>query len=64
MSKIKVVRPQKEKKPKEKREKKSVPKWILSAVIVVLISAVALAWALPALPVKPPFMCDRGETPV
>ncbi len=53
MSKIKVVRPQKEKKPKEKREKKSVPKWILSAVIVVLISAVALAWALPALPVKP-----------
>lgn len=53
MSKIKVVRPKKEKKPKEKRERKSVPKWILSAVIVVLISAVALAWALPALPVKP-----------
>lgn len=60
MSKIKVVRPKKEKKPREKRERKPFPKWVLSVAVVVLISAVALAWALPALPVKPPSQAQTG----
>lgn len=60
MRKIKVVRPKKEKPPREKSEKKPFPKWILTVVIVVFVSIVALSWALPSLPTKPNTQSPEG----
>ncbi len=53
MKKIKVV---KVKEPKQKtnvKRKISFPRWMFSAVIVTALTAIALIWVLPKLPVKP-----------
>lgn len=53
MTKWKVIKEKPPKRPKEKKVKNPFPKWIFTTLAVVIITAAALAWALPNLPKKP-----------
>lgn len=53
MSQLKVVKVDKEKQPKAKRERKPLPKFALVTIMVVGIALLALMWSLPNLPKKP-----------
>ncbi|MCX4286493.1 MAG: hypothetical protein OSJ68_04265, partial [Clostridia bacterium] len=53
MTKWKVIKEKPPKRPKEKKVKNPFPKWIFTTLAVVIITAAALAWALPNLPKIP-----------
>ena len=53
MSKIKVVKEKTPKQVKVKKQRKNMPKYVLIAVIAVIVAALCLMWALPNLPRKP-----------
>lgn len=53
MKKIKVVKAKEPKTETKVRRQIRIPRWVLSVVIVVALTAIALIWAVPKLPIKP-----------